>query len=120
MEGGGSYAIHFKSQGSEFENVLLLLPDHLSPVVTRELIYTGITRARSRLELWAPESILRAAIARRAERPSGLREALWGDPPRPGSPAPPRPANQLEFGLDLSSLPPAVARPRTGRRRFSG
>jgi exodeoxyribonuclease V alpha subunit len=107
-----------KSQGSEFENVLLLLPDHLSPVVTRELIYTGITRARSRLELWAPESIFRAAIARRAERPSGLREALWGDPPRPGSPAPPRPANQLEFGLDLSSLPSTIARPRTGRRRF--
>jgi exodeoxyribonuclease V alpha subunit len=57
----------------------LLLPDRLSPVLTRELIYTGITRASRRLELWAPELIFRTAIARRAERPSGLREALWGE-----------------------------------------
>ncbi|MDZ7319061.1 MAG: exodeoxyribonuclease V subunit alpha, partial [candidate division KSB1 bacterium] len=38
-----------KSQGSEFDQVLLLLPDRESPVITRELIYTGITRARNRV-----------------------------------------------------------------------
>jgi exodeoxyribonuclease V alpha subunit len=65
-----------KSQGSEFEKVLFLLPDRLSPVLTRELVYTGITRARRDLEIWFAEPILRAAIQRRALRTSGLRDAL--------------------------------------------
>jgi exodeoxyribonuclease V alpha subunit len=67
-----------KSQGSEAETVLLVLPNELSPVMTRELIYTGITRARSRVEIWGTRSILEAAIARRLQRSSGLRDALWG------------------------------------------
>ena len=66
-----------KSQGSEFDRVLLLLPDRDSPLLTRELIYTGLTRARSSVELWANESILTAAIARRVERASGLHDAVW-------------------------------------------
>ncbi len=66
-----------KSQGSEFERVLLLLPDAESPVVTRELLYTGITRARSGVELWYREPELRAAVARVVRRDSGLRDALW-------------------------------------------
>jgi len=65
-----------KSQGSEFDNVLLLLPDKESPVLTRELVYTGLTRARSRVEVWFNESVLRAAIARRIQRGSGLGESL--------------------------------------------
>jgi exodeoxyribonuclease V alpha subunit len=67
-----------KSQGSEFDQVLLALPADDSPVLTRELFYTGVTRARQRVALWANEVTLRAAIARRAERMSGLRDRLGG------------------------------------------
>jgi len=67
-----------KSQGSEFDRVLLLLPPEPSRVVTRELLYTAITRARTRVDVWASEAALRAAVAARIERSSGLRDALWG------------------------------------------
>ena len=66
-----------KSQGSEFQRVLLVLPDRDTPLMTRELLYTGLTRARSSIEVWADEALLRGAIARRTQRSSGLREALW-------------------------------------------
>lgn len=65
-----------KSQGSEFAEVLLLLPEKDAPLMTRELLYTGLTRARQAVALWAPEAVLRAAIARRVKRTSGLRDAL--------------------------------------------
>ncbi len=68
-----------KSQGSEFNRVLLLLPDIDSPILTRELIYTGISRARESVEVWGVEDIFRNAISRRIERTSGLRDALWDD-----------------------------------------
>ena len=45
-----------KSQGSEFDHVALVLPPHASPVLTRELIYTAITRARLRFTLARPDS----------------------------------------------------------------
>ena len=62
-----------KSQGSEFRHVLLALPAHDSPVLTRELIYTGLTRARERLTLWAPHvGLLWTACARRVMRSGGL------------------------------------------------
>jgi exodeoxyribonuclease V alpha subunit len=67
-----------KSQGSEFERVLLVLPDAASPVVTRELLYTGLTRARAHVELWSTEATLRQAVATPVRRASGLREAVWG------------------------------------------
>jgi exodeoxyribonuclease V alpha subunit len=67
-----------KSQGSEFERVLLVLPDRESPVLTRELLYTGITRARQSVELWFEEKVFRAALGRRVSRASGLRDALTG------------------------------------------
>ncbi|HEX4341828.1 MAG TPA: exodeoxyribonuclease V subunit alpha, partial [Verrucomicrobiae bacterium] len=66
-----------KSQGSEFGNVLLVLPERDSPVLTRELIYTGLTRASSGVQLWLREEIFKMAISRRVERTSGLRDALW-------------------------------------------
>ena len=69
-----------KSQGSEFGAVLLILPTEETPILTRELIYTGLTRARDRVEIWSPESILGAALAKRASRTSGLRDALWNKP----------------------------------------
>jgi exodeoxyribonuclease V alpha subunit len=66
-----------KSQGSEFDSVLLILPQQPSPIVTRELVYTAVTRARRRLTLCATPELLTAAIAARVERASGLRDALW-------------------------------------------
>jgi exodeoxyribonuclease V alpha subunit len=68
-----------KSQGSEFDEVLLVLPDRDSPLLTRELVYTALTRARTTVTIWARRSILAAAITRRIERTSGLRDALWGE-----------------------------------------
>lgn len=69
-----------KSQGSEFDACTVILPDTPSPVVTRELVYTGITRARREVELWGSAEQLPGIVARRVERTSGLREALWNRP----------------------------------------
>jgi len=66
-----------KSQGSEFEKVDLLLPMTPSPVLTRELIYTGITRAKKDFTLWGSSHLIRTAAESRIERHSGLVEALW-------------------------------------------
>jgi len=66
-----------KSQGSEFDDVLLILPDRDSPVLTRELIYTALTRARKRITLFGSRGVLTTAINRRIDRTSGLRDALW-------------------------------------------
>ena len=67
-----------KSQGSEFENILFILPDRDYPVLTRELFYTGITRASQNVSIWGSEDVLRSTISRKIERTSGLRDALWG------------------------------------------
>jgi exodeoxyribonuclease V alpha subunit len=66
-----------KSQGSEFDHVALILPDKDYPLLTRELIYTGMTRARQRVSIWGTEPVLKIAISRKIERKSGLRDALW-------------------------------------------
>jgi exodeoxyribonuclease V alpha subunit len=66
-----------KSQGSEYSQVLLILSDTDSPVLTRELIYTGVTRARKNVLIWSAEDIFVAAVSRRIRRDSGLRDALW-------------------------------------------
>jgi exodeoxyribonuclease V alpha subunit len=66
-----------KSQGSEFERVVLVLPPFPSPVLTRELVYTAVTRARRSVEIWADEKILAQAVANPIMRTSGLRDALW-------------------------------------------
>jgi exodeoxyribonuclease V alpha subunit len=69
-----------KSQGSEFDAVLLVLPDRDARVLTRELIYTAITRAKEEIQIWGKEDIFLTAIQRRIRRSSGLRDALWGQP----------------------------------------
>jgi exodeoxyribonuclease V alpha subunit len=69
-----------KSQGSEFDRVGLLVPPAVSPVLTRELVYTGITRARSHVVLYGTPDVLTHSIARRIDRASGLRDALWRPP----------------------------------------
>ena len=67
-----------KSQGSEFDDVLLILPNKDVPVLTRELVYTALTRARRKITIWGTPAILRSALTRKIQRTSGLREALWG------------------------------------------
>ena len=67
-----------KSQGSQFDTAAVLLPPPDSPILTRELLYTAVTRARSRLILVGSEETVRAAVGRPVTRASGLRERLWG------------------------------------------
>jgi len=66
-----------KSQGSEFEMVLLILPNQDYPVLTRELLYTGITRAKNHISIWGREEIIKSTILRKIKRNSGLKDALW-------------------------------------------
>jgi exodeoxyribonuclease V alpha subunit len=68
-----------KSQGSEFDRLVLILPDQDSPLLTRELLYTAITRAREKVEIWGRKKIFIAAVKRRIKRTSGLAEGLWGE-----------------------------------------
>lgn len=72
-----AYAITVqKSQGSEFERVLFLLPFVYSRVFTRELVYTAITRAKKQIEIFGKESLLKQSIQKREERLSRLTERL--------------------------------------------
>lgn len=61
-----------KSQGSEFNHTAMVLPDQPSPILTRELLYTGITRAKNQLDLFARKAILAQAIRQATVRDSGL------------------------------------------------
>ncbi|MDN0095941.1 exodeoxyribonuclease V subunit alpha [Yersinia rohdei] len=65
-----------KSQGSEFEHTALVLPNTFMPVLTRELVYTAITRARQRLTLYCSDGVLSQAIRTPTLRLSGLVERL--------------------------------------------
>ena len=65
-----------KSQGSEFDHTVLLLPEPPLPVVTRELIYTGITRAKKQLTLFAHLPVMVSAIKHKTQRASRLVERL--------------------------------------------
>jgi exodeoxyribonuclease V alpha subunit len=69
-----------KSQGSEYRHVVLALPEKDSPVLTRELLYTGLSRARQEILLVAGESILDLTVSRRIDRASGLKSALDKEP----------------------------------------
>lgn len=66
-----------KSQGSEFGHVLMVLPSEPSPIMSRELVYTGITRAMTRVEIWGNEPAFCEAVARPLVRASALQERLW-------------------------------------------
>ncbi|MBW3556880.1 MAG: exodeoxyribonuclease V subunit alpha [Actinobacteria bacterium] len=66
-----------KSQGSQFDQVAVVLPDPASRILTRELLYTAATRARRRLVVVATEESVRAAVGRPVARASGLRALLW-------------------------------------------
>ena len=68
-----------KSQGSEFDRVILVLPDQPSPILTRELLYTAITRARAAVEIWGSANVFTSTVKTNIKRMSGLRQALWGE-----------------------------------------
>jgi len=72
-----------KSQGSEFDHAVVSLPQAGSPILTRELLYTAVTRARERLTVVGGEESLRAAILRPVARASGLEARLWPSQPSP-------------------------------------
>lgn len=68
-----------KSQGSEFNEIFLVLPDRDVPVLTRELLYTAITRGKEKVTIIGNETIIRNAVERKIQRTSGLQDALWGN-----------------------------------------
>ncbi|MGD9223190.1 MAG: ATP-binding domain-containing protein, partial [Desulfobacteraceae bacterium] len=66
-----------KSQGSEFDHAVMVLPQAITPVLTRELIYTGVTRARRCFTLVGPRlDVLSEAVRQRTHRASGLADLL--------------------------------------------
>jgi exodeoxyribonuclease V alpha subunit len=75
-ESAYALSVH-KSQGSELDEVALVLPPEPSPVLCRELLYTAVTRARERVSVYGSETIIRYALSRSIERASGLGDALW-------------------------------------------
>jgi len=69
-----------KSQGSEFDRVLVVTPNEPSPVLSRELVYTALTRAKRQASFYGVSEVFAAAIERRLRRSSGLRDRLWVEP----------------------------------------
>ena len=65
-----------KAQGSEFDEIALVLPTGESTAATRELLYTAVTRARRQVQLCATREVIEATISRRVERDTGLRDQL--------------------------------------------
>jgi exodeoxyribonuclease V alpha subunit len=66
-----------KSQGSEFDQVNVILPDKGSAAPSRELLYTAVTRARTGVRIYAARESIELAIRQRIDRSSGLGELLW-------------------------------------------
>ncbi len=66
-----------KSQGSEYDSVIVILPDSDSPLLTRELLYTAVTRARKKVTVIANTEQLAQAITVRSQRQSGILGVLW-------------------------------------------
>jgi exodeoxyribonuclease V alpha subunit len=65
-----------KSQGSEFDEVLIALPAEINPVLTKELLYTAITRAKRTVKLMTCENVFRTAVKQKVNRITGLIDAL--------------------------------------------
>jgi exodeoxyribonuclease V alpha subunit len=68
-----------KSQGSQFAHAVVVLPAVSSPVLSRELLYTAVTRASERTTLLATDATVREALSRPVQRASGLQRRLWGE-----------------------------------------
>ena len=71
-----------KCQGSEMDEVAVVLPPEPSPLTTRELLYTAVTRARHGVTIYGSADVVRHAVQARVERASGLRDRLWAPPHR--------------------------------------
>jgi len=69
-----------KSQGSEFPHAVVSLPSVDSPILTRELLYTAVTRAKPEVTVIGSEEMIRVAVGRPVARASGLRDRLWPAP----------------------------------------
>ena len=67
-----------KSQGSQFDQVVVVLPEPGSPLLTRQLFYTAVTRARHGVTVVGSEAAVRTAVGTRIARASGLADRLWG------------------------------------------
>jgi exodeoxyribonuclease V alpha subunit len=67
-----------KAQGSQLHTAAVVLPPPASPILTRELLYTAVTRARTRLIVAGSEDAVRAGVGLRVARASGLGPRLWG------------------------------------------
>lgn len=67
-----------KSQGSEFDDILLILPERKTEVLSRELIYTALTRARNHVHVWTREEVWKAGVLSKIERKSGLGARIKG------------------------------------------
>jgi exodeoxyribonuclease V alpha subunit len=65
-----------RAQGSQFNRVTFLVPPPTSPLLTRELLYTAVTRAKEQVLLIGAEAAIRRAVLRPANRASGLRNRL--------------------------------------------
>lgn len=74
---GYAMTVH-KSQGSEFAGVLIVLPEPPHAVLSRDLVYTAVTRARHAVEVYASDAAVRVGCQSDRVRVSGLRHALWG------------------------------------------
>ncbi len=68
-----------KSQGSQFQTAAVVLPSPDSRLLSRELLYTAVTRAQQRLIVAGSEAAIRAAVERPIARASGLRDRVWGE-----------------------------------------
>ena len=75
---GFAVTVH-KSQGSEFDTVLIIIPEQISPVVTRQLLYTGITRSRKKVIIFGSMPMIRQAVQTSVERRSNLQALLDGE-----------------------------------------
>jgi exodeoxyribonuclease V alpha subunit len=67
-----------KSQGSEFAHAMVVLPERWSPVLTRELVYTGVTRAKAKMTMVGTIDLLVDALEHTVRRASGLQKEVWG------------------------------------------
>lgn len=95
-----------KSQGSEYDQVAVLLPPETgNRILSRQLLYTAVSRARRGVELWASDAALAAALAHPIVRQGGLRERLGGaaaaSPPEPAPPLVTAKASGPQLGFDF-------------------
>jgi exodeoxyribonuclease V alpha subunit len=68
-------AVH-KAQGSEFDSVALIMPDKDVPILTREIIYTAVSRARRSVTIIGSKAVIQTGLSRKIERYTGVREQL--------------------------------------------